>query len=119
MTREGMCTLCPLSFCVIENLPEKSPEGVKVRLAPVTIHLTQVDGSNTEASVCFLIPFCSTVSFFSFLFCLIYPLLYFYTLEKGFIARCHMCLLKMQTMYFKYSSGKPRNEYAEIKNFIA
>lgn len=40
MTREGMCTLCPLSFCVIENLPEKSPEGIKVRLAPVTIHLT-------------------------------------------------------------------------------
>lgn len=69
MTREGMCTLCPLSFCVIENLPEKSPEGIKVRLASVTIHLTQADGSNTEASVCFLLPFCSTVSFsFSFLF---------------------------------------------------
>jgi len=64
MTREGMCTLCPLSFRVIENLPEKSPEGIKVRLAPVTIHLTQADGSNTEACFYSFLPFCPTVSFF-------------------------------------------------------
>lgn len=68
MTREGMCTLCPLSFRVIENLPEKSPEGIKVRLAPVTIHLTQADGSNTEASFYFLLSFCPTVSFFYFFY---------------------------------------------------
>lgn len=62
MTRAGMCTLCPLSFRVIEKLPEKSPEGIKVRLAPVTIHLTRADGSDTEAASRFLPAFCPTGS---------------------------------------------------------
>lgn len=61
MTREETCTLCPLSFLVIENLPEKSPKGIKVRLAPVTMDLTRADGSGTQAS------FCTSFFFYEFL----------------------------------------------------